>query len=111
MKTVPMPGECHPALTHLREAVLRALESGETRLNYAVAPRLDLARDPEPVAPSFRSVSMDVKRCAGLAPYTGRPFMYMWDAMIDEMGRAIATPARIEYLPPDIRNPATWPTR
>ena len=100
----PMPGERHPELPNI--------DPDSTRTSHVVW------NEPVvPVAPvgfmlmgdvEFRQVVLYRQRVRGPAPFTGRPFMYEWDALVDDAGRAIAGEARIVYLPPT-DDPRTWP--
>jgi hypothetical protein len=56
----------------------------------------------------IRTWQLRKERCAGSAPYVGRPFVYTWTVATDDMGRAIATDAKIVYLPPSYYHPS-WP--
>lgn len=44
-------------------------------------------------------VTLTKQVAAGRAPYVGRPFCYRWCVATDELGRSIASEARIVYLP------------
>jgi hypothetical protein len=41
------------------------------------------------------------QQCWALAPYVGREFVYIWSVAVDELGRAIAGEAGIQYLRPE----------
>ena len=47
----------------------------------------------------WRTQILHRQKCWGPAPYVGQPFVYMWNAAVDELGRGIAGESRIEYLP------------
>jgi hypothetical protein len=54
------------------------------------------------------------RRCAGPAPYVGRPFIYAWWAAVDEFGRGIAGDSARQYRDQDEfqswgRNPYSLP--
>ena len=109
---VPMPGQRHPDLPDIDPASAThgylfwdepepevATYDGGFRLR---AGPFDLIR--------FKRRLLERKRCAGPAPYVGRPFRYEWWALVDERtGRAIGGEAYIAYSPitDDSR---TWPT-
>lgn len=38
------------------------------------------------------------EKAAGLAPYVGDPFVYIWYVATDELGRSVAGDAKIRYL-------------
>ena len=55
----------------------------------------------EPLAPALPTYTLTRRRCAGPAPYVGRPFVYHWWAAVDEFGRAIAADSTRQYNPDD----------
>lgn len=101
MTTVPMPSEAHPGLpAGLRAVALAAMAEGEWMIVYVVPARFRVDLDGDRIHPTdlpARTRSMRRRACYGPAPYVGRPFAYRWDAMIDDLGRAVATPAWLEY--------------
>jgi hypothetical protein len=45
---------------------------------------------------TFTQTRLNVYRCAGLAPYVGQPFIYVWEVAADDRGRWIAGPSRTQ---------------
>jgi hypothetical protein len=91
-----LPGEWHPAYEQYRNMLGRWLsdptEPDRFMVAFPRALRFDEAfADPSFDLPSYRSFTLTRVRCFGAAPYVGRPFVYMWRAGIDELGRAVAT--------------------
>lgn len=52
---------------------------------------------PDPSHDVSRSMTMTRRKCWGPAPYVGRPFVYVWMAGVDDLGRCIASDSRIVY--------------
>lgn len=106
MNDVPMPLEWHPAYAGRTELIDWLNEIGPYAklwdLKIAEPSQSVLATygQQEPIAgPSFRVKVLTRQRCVGLAPYVGKPFVYEWNAAVDELGRGIAGESHIEYLP------------
>lgn len=56
--------------------------------------------DSQPVQPlSTRMRTLTVQKACGTAPYVGKPFIYIWLVAADELGRWVAGPSSIAYLP------------
>ena len=96
--STPLPNEVHPALSHLARFALEAIDRGEWHLVYGIH-RSQLFTAEPLLSPTdtLSTRMMHRRRCGGPAPYTGDPFEYAWDAMVDDLGRAIASDSRIEY--------------
>ena len=111
MSTAPPPLEWHPYYASHTYLIDWLNEVG------------DFARHPEIRLPKIRSkntyvyeneITTDIGwseivlhrvRCWGRAPYVGAPFIYVWNAAIDDYGRAIAGESTIHYLPPRLDQP------
>ena len=108
---VPSPLEWHPAYadkTHLLDWLNEVGPYAKMwDIKLAIAPRFNFAsfasytetEQPAITAPSFKTIVLHRQKCWGPAPYVGKPFVYMWNAAVDELGRGIAGESRIEYLP------------
>jgi len=102
-----MPLEWHPAYadkTYLLDWLNGAGKYAQTwDIQMVVAPRFNLASytetGPSVTAPSFKTRVLHRQKCWGPAPYVGDPFVYIWFAAVDELGRGIAGESHIEYIP------------
>lgn len=100
----PSPLEWHPAYADKTWLIDWLNERGQYadrhEMVLPVSRRLTFTLD---LAPTSADVSQHRvlvrKRCVGAAPYVGRPFVYAWNAAVDDLGRAIAGEARIQLLP------------
>lgn len=102
MREPPAPGECHPAYQDypwLRDWLNGAPGYSDSyRMKIAMVPRLSL--DPIGGSASELDLPMHIltkEKAAGLAPYVGDPFMYVWYVATDELGRSVAGDAHIRY--------------
>lgn len=50
--------------------------------------------------PDLPMHTLTKEKAAGLAPYVGDPFMYVWYVATDELGRSVAGDAHIQYYSP-----------
>jgi hypothetical protein len=98
-----MPGECHPAYANmpwLRDWVNGLTGYPRDRVMIP-APRLSVApfgKDSQkPIESMPAPLMMTRKRCARPAPYVGRPFCYTWEFGVDNLGRAVAGDAKMQY--------------
>jgi len=107
-KQCPMPLEWHPAYADKTSLIDWLNEVGTYAkmwdIELVIAPRSTLASytetgPPSITAPSFKTRVLHRQRCWGGAPYVGKPFVYMWNAAVDELGRGIAGESHIEYIP------------
>jgi hypothetical protein len=109
-RRIPDPLEWHPAYSGMVDLLMQFLEDDSR--NVWLVPRVPrisydwASKDPEPV--EIETWELRKERAAGSAPYVGRPFAYTWTVATDAMGRAIATDAKIMYLPPSYHHPR-WP--
>lgn len=108
MRELPAPGECHPAyqdMPWLRDwlnDVPGSLRGYHVRVPYLrrrVFP-FDLTENVNDVDPVFNTHTLTKEKAAGLAPYVGDPFVYVWYVATDELGRAVAGDAEVHYLDP-----------
>jgi hypothetical protein len=96
-KQCPMPLEWHPAyadktyLVDWLNGVGRFGKMWDIQLPVITSKLTDIG---------WRYRILHRQRCWGPAPYVGKPFVYMWNAAVDELGRGIAGESRIEYIPP-----------
>ena len=104
MRTPPTPLEWHPFYRD-RTWLLDWLErrgafADHHHIRLPVPPpvRAWLLEEPDPSIPDFRELLLTREKCWGPAPYTGWPFVYVWSAASDHLGRWIAGEARIVYL-------------
>ena len=103
MRHVPMPNEVHPAYADKPELLDFVEGRGRFAGSDLKIPQLtrptvtDRPEDEYPTSIAPRAMTMTRHRCAGPAPYVGRPFRYEWWVGIDDAKRAIAGEARIVY--------------
>jgi hypothetical protein len=102
---VPMPMTCHPHYGNQADAIRSAIP----RLSHlsVVAPGVPLLADysdgDKPVmGAAFPTVTLDVKKCVGPAPFVGDPIWqdgrYEWKAAVDPLGRHVAGEAHLEIM-------------
>lgn len=104
----PSPGEWHPAYAGLPilfgwlNGVGEYADRGTLRIptRLGVGPSSMTADETYPTEPLPQPMILTRRRCAGPAPYVGRPFCYMWWVATDDWGRAIAGDAHMRYLTP-----------
>ena len=107
-KQCPMPLEWHPAYADKTYLVDWLNEVGTYAkmwdIELVIAPRSNPASyttetGPSAAlsAPSFKTRVLHRQKCWGPAPYVGDPFVYIWFAAVDELGRGIAGESHIEY--------------
>lgn len=91
------PGMCSPELDKpfLRDWINeRGPYARRWDVRYAVEPKQPwfhgFAADSDPVGPSFDVEIVTRNKCAGPAPYVGRPFCYWWWVGFDRVGHSIA---------------------
>jgi len=97
------PGVMHPAFEQW--PILKDWIEGRGELadrynvKYPIMPpvRFSFEPEPEPIGPGCDIGVITKHKCAGLAPYVGRPFVYWWWVGVDQLGRAIASEARIKH--------------
>jgi hypothetical protein len=94
---IPAPETAHPTLEHQADRILDLFKQrGSVKVMKPVS-----SREPDRIENS--SILQDVlvlrpKSYYGLAPYVGRPFVYVWDAVTDDV-RWVAGPTRLVYIP------------
>jgi hypothetical protein len=98
---VAWPDTEHPAYAREAPSIRRFIAEGRYTVAVAVPPKLSFAEPLSPYEPELRIRHLDVKRAMAAAPYVGDPFVYAWKAAVDEVGRWVAGPAEIVYLPPE----------
>lgn len=101
---IPEPMECHPAY-HFNQLEIqqRLYEDFPTRhsIRVVVSHRTPFLKGkywPEIATSNLYYRELHRHRFIGLAPYVGTPFRYEWWAFIDELGRAVAGPARVVMI-------------
>lgn len=102
----PSPLEWHPAYrekTYLIDWLNRVGHLANKEVVQYYDYRLESLAERIEKGP-FGSTAFTVKtltrqKCWGPAPYTGRPFIYMWFAAVDELGRGIAGESWQEFMP------------
>ena len=101
---VPMPMTCHPFYDGKDEGVRALLD--RRFIHVAEIQRLAPAQFLQPgtegpvTSLPVRRRTLEVKKCAGPAPFVGdpdNPAMYLWNAAVDDAGRHIAGPAQLEW--------------
>lgn len=96
------PGACHPAyreMTWLRDWLNGTVLPGQQRVDVPRVPRLNPTLTGHwDVEPQISRHTLHKKKAAGLAPYVGDPFVYVWYVGTDELGRSVAGDAMIRYL-------------
>jgi hypothetical protein len=105
MREPPPPGECHPAYRDypwLRDWLNGAAFPGQHHLRIPVMPRLGAMMPYRLNEPSVRERVLTKEKAAGLAPYVGDPFMYVWYVATDELGRSVSGDAQIHYYTPPL---------
>ena len=90
--TPPDPMTHHRDFTHQQATFARRFMGSRGGPAF----QLILSSDPawwrqDPELP-FTQITMNIQRAAGLAPYVGPPFIWMWDVATDNEGRWIAGP-------------------
>ena len=101
---LPMPMECHPAYAD-KPWVMDWL-NGDGRyadrhvIQMPVSKPIQAATIEErPDSFAFNVRTLTKQKAWAVAPYTGKPFVYMWYFATDELGRSIAGKSWIQYLP------------
>ena len=92
--TVPMPMECHPAYADQLWLMDWLNSEGQFADRHVIMIPKPINADP---VDDKRTLTK--QKAWALAPYTGKPFVYMWFCATDELGRSIAGKSWIEYLP------------
>jgi hypothetical protein len=97
------PGVVHPALDKpfLRNWINgRGAYANRQYVRYPAYAPFKIDADPEPIATtSMKIETVTQHKCAGPAPYVGRPFCYWWWVGIDDLGRTIAAEeTTLQYL-------------
>lgn len=98
---VPCPDSCHPAYDGQRAWLQAWLSDGRSTRDVMVVPmmrRQTWVKDDAPSPDTFMPLprhTLTRRRCAGLAPYVGAPFVYQWSVATDEVGRTVAGSTRI----------------
>lgn len=97
------PDTEHPAYAREAPTIRRLLAEGRYAVQVAQPPKRTAGYFPySPIDDEVLKVrTLDVKRVTGPAPYVGKPFAYTWKAAVDDLGRWVAGPAEIVYLPPE----------
>jgi hypothetical protein len=102
MREPPAPGTCHPAyrdITWLRDWLNGTPGYPNDHIQVPFMQRLNPTLTGSWTDESETSVHILAKRkAAGLAPYVGDPFVYIWYVATDELGRSVAGDAKIRYL-------------
>lgn len=100
--TPPMPLECHPAYRD-RAAVVEWLNApdGPHTLEVPVAASPGVRglydADAWDQGDPIRTLALTRRIAWGLAPYVGRPFVYVWHFATDPVGRSVAGESVIAY--------------
>lgn len=97
------PGACHPAyrdMTWLRDWLngTPGYPSDRVQVSFVqrrLSPTLTGNWAHEP---AISTHTLTKEKAAGLAPYVGDPFVYIWYVATDELGRSVAGDAKIRYL-------------
>lgn len=100
----PAPNTAHPSFERQADVVRQLIERGEHTV-LLPAPMRPLARwlaDPDPpegfLPPEL--IRLEVRRCMGLAPWSGRPYVYMWRVAVERStNRWVAGDSWAEYPP------------
>jgi hypothetical protein len=100
-----MPGDWDPAYADRPELADWVEGRGGADSNHvcfpyplrSMAAEIMSGGETDPSRPAFAVRTMTKRKCAGPAPYVGRPFRYEWWVGVDNLGRAIAGDARIVY--------------
>ncbi len=58
-----------------------------------------LTADVTRAEPGYKVLRLQKSKAWGVAPYVGRPFVYMWHMATDDYGRHVCSDAWIHYLP------------
>lgn len=56
------------------------------------------------LSPSFKTRTLTVRRAVGPAPFTGRPFRYLWRVAVDDEGRQVAGDEVEQWFDPAFEN-------
>jgi hypothetical protein len=101
------PGVTHPALDlpFLKDWINgKGAYANRWDIKYPVMPPVKalFSDEPEPIGPSMDVAIVTKHKCAGPAPYVGRPFCYWWWVGVDELGRTVcAEETTLQYLMSD----------
>lgn len=103
MREPPPPGECHPAyqdmMSWLRDWLNGSPRYPPDRVQVPFTQRLNLTLTGSSAhEPAISTHILIKEKAAGLAPYVGDPFVYIWYVATDELGRSVAGDAKIRYL-------------
>lgn len=96
--TPPPPLEWHPWYRD-KTWLMDWLDSTDYAVEIQVKPPIRAAL----TADIPQRVRLTKQKAQGPAPYVGRPFVYGWSTATDNLGRSIASDARVVYL-------EEWPT-
>lgn len=69
--------------------------STDHRLKVPIMHRPNLSY--ESSSPDLHTITMDRHKAAGVAPYVGTPFMYVWYVGVDTLGRQVCSEAAIVH--------------
>lgn len=89
----PPPGYRHPAFEHMTWL--------DDWLKEPYRPYIGIVMNRSPAYVEdveCTDVLMKKSTAMGLAPYVGRPFVYVWTVGTDQFGREVAGDARIQYM-------------
>jgi hypothetical protein len=92
----PDPREWHPFYSDDPDLLDWLEDSGNTEVIFAADPAGWLEESPTGDKP--RRLILTKRKAWAPAPYVGRPFVYVWNCAVDDVGRWIAGEARIQYV-------------
>jgi hypothetical protein len=104
---VAPPGSVHPAYAAHATSLLNWLDeltSDHVEVAFPTSPTW--SPDPDLYPPETKRQVLTRRKAYGLAPYVGRPFVYVWPVAVDSLGRQVAgrqtriqhTMTEVEYL-------------
>lgn len=100
----PAPNTAHPSFERQARSVRDMIARDEYRV-LLPAPMKAMWRrisEPEPVVPEMPPdpIVLDIQKAAALAPWTGRPYVYMWRVAVEQAThRWVAGDSWVEYPP------------
>lgn len=101
MAAVTMPLEWHPAYLDkpwLMDWLDRDDKSFSIQIPIYNRRGILAYWDSDPLTLTPRIETLTKRKVGALAPYVGRPFIYVWFVATDSLGRSIAGESWIEYL-------------
>lgn len=96
----PTPLECHPYYRgsnydHLKRMLFDDLRPTNVKFPVSHRPNPTIEVD---TTISLQRLVLTKRKVLGLAPFVGKPFVYIWYVATDQYGRSIASDSHIHYI-------------